>query len=208
MRKRSRGVRCVAAACVLLFMIAALGGSSLYMRWRWLGSPSFREVLFNLSDGYSGHDLNCMRGSRVTYEGILGDSRYYGNFVKKYGEPNEEQVEVEAEAEDSLLRLTAVYDDYILVYLGREDRDRQTYMLREMTILSDQVELPVSGVSLGSPKWKADLGYRYNETEMINGEMYYEESHCMMCGMDRFYISLQFEGKRVSGIHVRMETAG
>lgn len=202
MKRRRIGIMFAAAVCICL--LAALGLGPVYRRWRWLGYPAFRDVLVNLSDSYPGHGLSCIRGGQVTYHSFLGDARNYGDFVERYGEPGEERLE----EEDSFCRLTAVYDEYILVYQGHGDMDKGEYTLREMTVLSNEVEMPVSRVRLGSRKWEAERGYCFNETEVIDGEMYYCEDLCMMCGTDRFYISLQYEDDRVSGVRVWMGTSG
>ena len=56
--------------------------------FRWLGYPSPAEFVMNLSDSYPGHSVECLRSSKIYYDGmdkIFPDC--YKDFLNIYGEP-------------------------------------------------------------------------------------------------------------------------
>ena len=60
--------------------------------FRWLGYPSPAEFVMNLSDSYPGHSVECLRSSKIYYDGmdkIFPDC--YKDFLNIYGDPLKEE---------------------------------------------------------------------------------------------------------------------
>lgn len=160
--------------------------------FRWLGYPSPAEFVMNLSDSYPGHSVECLRSSKIYYDGmdkIFPDC--YKDFLNIYGEPLKE------EREDN--NLTVDYGGFRAWFYLNGDNS----FLQRVEITGKDICLPVSKIRVGDSGRKVEQAYQFSEVVEEDGSRYYLEDCCMLCNVQKRYrIRFEYDTADQTLIHI------